>query len=288
MFKRLLLSLIVVCSMAQSFASYDVMGFYTDFKKIIAETHKGFDAIISEEQRALCSATGGSPVYGEILYESCAVLIDSLRLTKDDVFYDLGSGLGSFVETVDFLSAVKKAWGIEFSEDRYKRAVEATRNHVKIRDTAFEYENKMRKIFGQEPLKLTKNKKFGFDNMDMLKADLSDATVVFTCSTCFGPEFMQKLADKLAAHNKLRILTLVQLPYNKHIHYVTTYVLPMTWSAETPVYSYVVDHSRIAEKTAEQAAEPVKEGAPAATEPEVAEEPEDATLNLDADQDDVK
>ena len=285
MFKRLLLPLIVIGTMAQSFASYDVMGFYTDYKKIITEMYVGIDAIIPEEERALCSATGASPIYGEILYESCAVLVEALRLTEDDVFYDLGSGLGKFVTQVYLTSPVKKSWGIEFSENRFERAQKATNNLAKIGTTAFAFENNMRKVFGKDALSKPKAKKFGFDNMDMLKADLSDATVVFTCSTCFGPEFMQKLADKLAANNGLRILTLVRLPYNKHVHYITMYVLPMTWNAETSVYSYVVDHSREAEKPAGEQAGPVKKEAPAAT----AAEPEDAILNLDADQEsDVK
>lgn len=241
----------------------------------------GIDAVIPEEARALCSATGASPVYGEILYESCAVLVEALKLTEDDVFYDLGSGLGKFVTQVYLTSPVKKSWGIEFSEDRFKRAQSATKNLDKIHATSFEFENKMRKVFGKDALSKTKGKKFGFINADMLKADLSDATVVFTCSTCFGAEFMQKLTDKLAANNGLRILTLVQLPYNKHVHYVTTYVLPMTWSAETPVYSYIVDYSRDAEKPADAQAELVKEESPAVAAPEFAQEPEDATLNLD-------
>lgn len=285
MFKRLLLPIVLVCGVSSMLtASYDVMDFYTDYKKIITEMYVGIDAIIPEEERTLCSATGGSPVYGEILYESCAVLIDALRLNEDDVFYDLGSGLGKFVTQVYLTSPVKKAWGIEFSENRFARAQSATKNLDKIQATSFEFENKMRKVFGKESLSKTKGKKFGFTNADMLKADLSDATVVFTCSTCFGPEFMQKLTDKLAANNGLRILTLVQLPYNKHVHYVTTYVLPMTWSAETPVYSYVVDHAREAQKPAEAQAEEAKVEAPAVA-PEVVAEPEDANLNLDVDSD---
>lgn len=291
MFKRLFLPIVLLCSAAQSVATYDVMDFYTDYKKIINEMYVGLDAIISEEERAACSATGGSPVYGEILYESCAVLISEMRFTENDVFYDLGSGLGKFITQVYLTSPVKKAWGIEFSENRFERAQKATQNLSKIGTTSFEFENKMRKVFGKDALAKPKNKKFGFDNMDMLKADLSDATVVFTCSTCFGPEFMQKLADKLAANNGLRILTLVQLPYHKHVHYVTTYILPMTWSAETPVYSYVVDHSREAEKPADAQAEPVKEETPAPVATEAApqaEEPEDATLNLDGSEDEEK
>lgn len=285
MFKRLLLPLIVICSMAQSFAApYDVMDFYTDYKKIINEMYVGFDAIISEEERTLCSATGASPVYGEILYESCAVLVEALRLTEDDVFYDLGSGLGKFVTQVYLTSPAKKAWGIEFSENRFERAQKATQNLAKIGTTAFSFENDMRKVFGKGALSKSKNKKFGFTHADMLKADLSDATVIFTCSTCFGPEFMQKLTDKLAANNELRILTLVQLPYNKHVHYVTTYVLPMTWSAETPVYSYIVDQSREAEKPAGEQGEH-KEEVPVA---QAAQEPEDAVLNLDANEEAVK
>jgi len=260
-----MLPMVLLCSITAAFASsYDVMDFYTDYKKVIADMYQGIDAIIPEEERTACSATGASPVYGEIVYESCAVLLAELKLTENDVFYDLGSGLGKFVTQVYLTSAVKKAWGVEFSENRYKRATDTTKNLAKIQGQAFKFENEIRKTFGKSALTKTKGKEFGFDNMDMLKADLSDATVVFTCSTCFGPEFMQKLTDKLAENDGLRILTLVQLPYNKHVHEGATYVLPMTWSAETPVYMYKVDHSReakkpegVAEATAQVKEEPV-------------------------------
>lgn len=287
MIKRLVLSLLCLAPMASYAASYDVLDFYVDYKKIITEMYKGLDAIISEEERSRCSATGGSPVYGEILYDSCAVLISEMKLTENDVFYDLGSGLGKFITQVYVTSPVKKAWGIEFSENRFERAQKATKNLEKIQGAAFECENKMRKAFDKNPLEKTKGKKFGFSNQDMLKADLSDATVVFTCSTCFSPEFMQKLTNKLAdVGDGLRILTLVQLPYHKHVHYVTMYILPMTWSQETPVYSYIVDSSRIAEKPAEKENTEQKEepAVPAASQDDE-ETSEDGTLNLDTDED---
>lgn len=291
MINRLSLSLLFVYSVAAFAAPYDVLDFYTDYNKTIKDMYQGIDAIISEEERTACSATGGSPVYGEILYESCAVLISELKLTENDVFYDLGSGLGKFVTQVYLTSPVKKAWGIEFSENRFARAQSATKNLAKIELASFKFENEMRKIFGKDALAKTKGKKFGFTNADMLKADLSDATVIFTCSTCFGPEFMQKLTDKLAANDGLRALTLVQLPYNKHVHYVTTYVLPMTWSAEVPVYSYVVDHSREAQAPKASQAELVKEETPVNTQAqEVAvdgQEAPDATIDFDVTEEDA-
>lgn len=294
MLKRFSLILVMACCIASSLgAIYDVTDFYTDYKKVLVDMYQGVDAIIPQEERDACSATGGSPVYGEILYESCALLISELKLTDQDVFYDLGSGLGKFVSQVYLTSPVKKAWGIEFSENRFERAQKATANLIKIQETSFEFENKMRKVFGKDALVKTKKKKFGFTNMDMLQADLSDATVVFTCSTCFGQEFMQKLTDKLAANNGLRILTLVQLPYHKHVHYVNTYVLPMTWSAETPVYSYIVDQGREAEAPKAAQAELVQEEIAA---PVVTTQPEervdeqntpDATLNFDVPEEDA-
>ena len=60
------------------------------------------------------------------------------------------------------------------------------------------------------------------------------------------------------------------------------YILPMTWSAETPVYSYVVDYSREAKMPeGVQAPKEEQESEPVAVDSQKDEEPEDAVLNLD-------
>jgi len=229
-----------------AYSEFDVSLFYSDYNNIMLELYHDLDAKISNEERQCVSKTGGSPVYGEILFDSVNFLLNQLQLTKNDVFYDLGSGLGKFVVHVYLMTPTKKSVGIEFSQSRYKRATSIQAKVPKVYNQTFKSENSMRKMFDQSPLVKTKGKKFEFINDCMLSTDISDATVVFTCSTCFELEFMYKLANKLADIDNLRIITLKKFPYHEHIHYVTKYTLSMTWSQDVPVYMYKVDKSKVA------------------------------------------
>ncbi|MDR3549845.1 MAG: hypothetical protein P4L31_00385 [Candidatus Babeliales bacterium] len=246
MFKKICsLAMLVSLSLAaqQPFTPKD---FYADYKNILSGVYKDIDAVISPEERECVTKTGGSPVYGEITFDSVNVLLTQLNVTKDDVFYDLGSGLGKFIYQIFLMTPVKKAVGIEFSQSRFDRARSVAGQMPKLYKQTFKFENSMRKMFGKPALEKIKNKSCTFIKGCMLETDFSDATVIFTCSTCFGPEFMEKLALKCATVDKLRIITLKQFPYNEHVHYTKMFQLAMTWSSAVPVYMYTVDHSTIA------------------------------------------
>jgi len=245
MFKKIcLLSMWLSCSIiAQTFNTQD---FYADYKKILSDVYHDIDAIIPEPERQCVSQTGGSPVYGEITFESVNFLLNQLNLTKDDVFYDLGSGLGKFIYHVFLMTPVRKSVGIEFSQSRFDRAKSLTGQMPKLYKQTCKFENSMRSLFEKPALEKIKNKSCAFIKGCILEEDFSDATVVFTCSTCFGQEFMQKLVIRFATIDKLRVITLKQLPYHEHVHYNATHSLPMTWSKDVPVYMYTVDQSAIA------------------------------------------
>lgn len=223
------------------FSMYD---FYVDYRKVILDAYaKIDDAKISEEERAgITAAGGGSPVYGEILFESVLFLLDYLQLTEDDVVYDLGSGLGKFIFQVYLMTPVKKAIGIELSETRWEKSNSLEKQGTKIYTNCFNFENQMRKTFGKDAIKKTPGKMFKYLNGNMLEEDISDATVIFTCSTCFSDECMHNLTNRLAEHEDgLRVLTLRHLAPHKNFHLIKTFYLPMTWSKNTPVYLYLLD-----------------------------------------------
>ena len=144
------------------------------------------------------------------------------------------------------MTPVSKSIGIEFSQSRFDRATSIATKMPKLYKQTFKFENSMRRMFGKPYAPKIKNKSCKFIKGCILETDFSDATVIFTCSTCFGKEFMEKLANKVASIDKLRIITLKQLPYHKNIHYTKMFQLPMTWSNDVPVYMYKVDQSTIA------------------------------------------
>jgi len=249
MYKKAFCMLLLLCTSAfchQNAPIFDANDFYADYKKIIADIYQDVDAVIPEQERQGIKTNGGSPVYGEILFDSVNSLLSKLQLTKDDVFYDLGSGLGKFVLQVYLMTPVKKSVGIEFSVSRYQRAQSAALHVPKIYNDTFKFENSMRKNFGKPSLPKVKGKAFEYINGCILQEDFSDATVVFTCSTCFDEDFLQKMVNKFAAIDDLRIVSLKALPYHKHLHLVATHTLAMTWSSDVAVYMYEIDRSKVA------------------------------------------
>lgn len=258
MLRKLQYALVISCCLSASiFAEsvYSDLNYYVDYKKIITDLcgESIAAAKISDEERACVSGTGASPVYGEILHESVEFLLQELKLDENAVFYDLGSGLGKFVLQVYLMSPAKKSVGIEFSQSRHERAAKNEKIAKKLYTECIKAENTIRKSLGKPTLKKVK-KTLEFINADMLKADISDATVIFTCSTCFDAAFMKRLTDKLVSDCKdgVRVLSLNQLAAHEHVHLDRVYKLPMTWAADTAVYSYVIDHTRKATTKVDQ------------------------------------
>jgi len=184
----------------------------------------GFN-IPSEEYKKIQNA-GGAPTYGEITYESVNKLLKKFDLTKKDVFYDLGCGIGKMVVQIYLNSPAKKCVGIELSKTRYdeaKKVQEALKNkHL-----------------------LKKKQKLIFQEKDILKANLSDATVVYMGSTCFSHELMEKLMKKLAKLKKgLRVATLQPFPENNDFTLIETMQLPMSWSNHSSVYLYELKQTK--------------------------------------------
>jgi|GEM_PF-1048759 len=219
---------------------------YINCEAIVSELYKeksGFR--ISEDEKKCIKEAGGDPTYGEITWASCAFLLDMLDLTQDDKFVDMGCGIGKFVAQAGLTTEVGESLGIELSETRCQCAQHMSKPLTGLYDVCVKAENEIRKKLQQPALKKAKKKTIKFIQSDMLKVDVSDATVIFICATCFSEDLMQKLADKFAlCADGLRVVTLKQFPAkNKHLVLRDTYTLAMTWSKTTPVYVYVLDRS---------------------------------------------
>lgn len=161
----------------------------------------------------------GSPTYGEINHQALVKLLDYLKLTSDDVLYDLGSGVGKVVLQTALLTPVKKAVGVELSTNRHQDAELALAN---ARSFA--------KDIDQRCL---------FTNADLMSVDLTAATVVYTCSTAFSAGFMNQVTKRLGefSHN-FRLISLQDLPNERHFILIDKLRLDMSWIRNTPVYIY--------------------------------------------------
>lgn len=224
---------------------------YVNYHMAIETLYKNVSGYrIDEEEKKAIRNEGGDPTYGEILYESAEVLLNDLQLTPDDVFYDLGSGAGKFVDQAYVTTPVKKAAGIELSKTRYEMAQARVPQIQALAEISAEFDYVLNQALTGKTAQRTRivpSKTIEFINENILKADLSDATVIFMCSTCFSDELMQKIVDKLAdLREGLRVLTLKDLPPHEHFKLVRQYQLPMSWSKSSPgspVYLYRLDPS---------------------------------------------
>jgi SAM-dependent methyltransferase len=148
----------------------------------------GFD-IPSRDVRAV-SQSKGSSTYGELMPAATLHLLDALALDRDDVFYDLGAGVGKVVLLAAASTPVARAVGVELARSRCDQAERA---FAAARRARFPGVRRATMIHG-----------------DLLRVDLADATVAYTCSTAFSSPFMRKLAKRLATLPRLRLLASLQ------------------------------------------------------------------------------
>jgi hypothetical protein len=164
--------------------------------------------------------SSSSSLYGEITFTGLQKLIDYLKLGPRDVFFDLGSGVGKVILQIGMTTRVKKAVGIELATSRCQRA--------------------KRVLKKAEREALVKEGKCQFLNQDILKADLSEATVLYSCSTAFPMTFMRKLAAKLSALGKpFYFVTLQKMPDDCGLVHIDTLYLDMSWIRSTAVYVFI-------------------------------------------------
>ncbi|XP_058821838.1 histone-lysine N-methyltransferase, H3 lysine-79 specific [Topomyia yanbarensis] len=124
-------------------------------------------------------------VYGETSFDLICQMIDQFKITGDDVFVDLGSGVGQVVLQMAASTAVKICYGIEKADvpSRYAEGMTAT------------FKMWMR-WFG---------KKYG--DYELIKGDfladehrekITSATIVFVNNFAFGPNVDHQLKERFA------------------------------------------------------------------------------------------
>ena len=154
----------------------------------------------------------GSLVYGELSKEELKSYFEALSplLVPGAKFVDMGSGLGKVVMTAALHFPFEQCRGVEILPYRHRMASERFGSLLKVGQEGFaslmaqsKPLNPSERIalpWGNE-LKalhlLTLPNRIAFEQADMFDCDVSQATLVFIYSTCFGA-FMGKIAHKLA------------------------------------------------------------------------------------------
>jgi len=167
----------------------DVSGYCfkdVDTEKENHPEYEGFENLISIIHQ-LKQTIRGLPqdpehIYGEITTESIQQTIDNIPdgISKGDVFYDLGSGIGKVCIQVFLSTTVSKCTGIELSSHRHNLALSV------LKQIQTEYSQ----LFSND-------RTLCFVNDDILNANFEDATLIFLCSRLFSEDLMEKIAQKI-------------------------------------------------------------------------------------------
>lgn len=175
--------------------------------------NKGGYTIPSEEAETILKS-GGHPQYGEIPFDSAAHILDDINLSRQDVFYDLGSGVGKLVLQVYLTTSAKRSVGVELSKTRFDIAENCHKQT--LRDDH-----------------ITVGRELVFLNQNINTVPLSDATVCFISGLTFPHQLIKSIMDKLSAlEHGVRVISVLPLPEHKQFTLLKTYNLPMSWAPE--------------------------------------------------------
>lgn len=134
--------------------------------------------------------------YGEILYPSVSKFISYLDVNENDVFCDLGSGIGKVALQFFLKTPVKKAYGIEYSETRNKMA-----------------EKVYAQVKHEFPELFKGGRTLDCASANFLEADIKDATIIYSCSTCFSEELLSDMGKLIDTCPNIKYLvSMKQIP----------------------------------------------------------------------------
>ncbi len=129
--------------------------------------------------------------FGELLTPSLMKLLKLLPLSPEDVFLDLGSGMGKLALTVYLRTCLKTVIGVEGSSAYYEQGIHTLQN----------LRQHIPNLFSKGKLELIQGNLFDFD--------FNQATMIYTCSTCFTQELLWLIGEKInQATNVAHVLSL--------------------------------------------------------------------------------
>ncbi|ETO94469.1 hypothetical protein [Legionella oakridgensis] len=167
-------------------------------------------------RKARASQDAMEYLYGEIDFVSFIALLSCTNPTKNTVFYDLGSGIGTAVLACTMVFDVKKSCGIELFSSLHQAAL------------------KQKEALEQIPEYSTAANKIHFIHGDFLKTNFYDATLIFINSTAFIGDTWSALCQRL---NKMPAGTIIittskKLP-SQDFHVIRATTVKMSWGLVT-------------------------------------------------------
>ena len=158
--------------------------------------------IVNHQENALYET------YGEILYPSVSYLLTLIEPRVDDIFVDLGSGVGRLVVQVFLTTLVKQAYGIEIVDSLHQQALLARQC-----------------LLDEVPDFFANDRQLNFRLGSFLEIPLHAATIAMVCSTCYSLDMTDALGhiinDTASIHTVLSLRplsTLQRLAFRRAVH----------------------------------------------------------------------
>lgn len=136
--------------------------------------------------------------YGEILFPSFNKMMACMDIHENDVFYDLGSGAGKSALQFFLKTPTKKVVGIEA-------------NQLRIESSSKIY----KQVHKEFPELFQSGRTLECVHSNFLDVDLKDATILYTCSTCFNTELLADIGKIVDQCPNIRyLISIPSVTYN--------------------------------------------------------------------------
>lgn len=188
---------------------------------------QGEEAPPDDRWRVEAAGGDGAFAYGELDEASMARLLAWLRLGPDDALFDLGSGTGKVVLQAACTTAVGRAVGVELSPFRHRVAADTLARALAALPPA-------------DAARLAA--RVELQQLDLRRADLAAATVVYTASTAMPDPLLAELAEHVErAAPRLRALLSTRAlppPWDERFEELGRVRVVASWSAWERVVVY--------------------------------------------------
>lgn len=185
---------------------------------------------IPEAEKTAVKAAGGSHIYGELEPPGALKLVRALGLTADDVFFDLGCGVGKVLLSVALASDVRSAVGLELSATRVRGTSEA-----------------FRRAEAEAGLGRGRCSVYAEDFLDAER--LTEATVCYCCNLTLPDCTFAALLERFILMPRLRLVATLKNPYTESSPETSDrfqaafkgaggMLLPTSWSPDVKVYLF--------------------------------------------------
>lgn len=188
--------------------------YYQAYLSSLYQATKGYQSYTQKERLAL-QKENICITYGELLYPSVNKIIDILKPNTQDIFLDLGSGLGKCALQVFMQSAVKRVLAIEAAPELHRQALAVKAALQRDHPELWEEERAL-----------------DFYEDNFLAHDWEGATLAYTCSTCFTQELLDALGEKINQEEQLRqVLSLRPIPALKRLPLKQVFSVECSWDS---------------------------------------------------------